>query len=177
MEQFIIRIKTIICAVLILSGLAIPVEIFGQGKFSVTGGFSTAEFLNIGVKYRIMQSQIGLSSGFIPAYSYQSFTVSGNFSYHFGGSSKFSDLHPWYGKSGLLYIVDEDAYLLDKGLYLPIQIGRNFNISNKIGINFELGLEFLLTNDRTIKKMSNAEFGVSEASSFPCFGIGCFYRL
>ena len=177
MEQYLPRIKAIIFILLIISNFATPVKLLGQGKFSITGGVSTAELLNGGIRYRIKQSQIGLSAGFIPAYSYQSLAISSNFYYHFGGSSEFSDVRPWYGKSGLLYIVDEDEYVMDKGLYLPVQIGRDFNISNKFGINFELGLSFLLTNDRAIKKIRNSEFGESEASSFPCFGIGCFYRL
>lgn len=177
MEQFLHRNNTIIFILLILSGFAFPGKLYGQGKISITGGFSTAELLNGGVQYRIKQSQIGLSAGFIPANSYQSLAISGTFCHHFAGSSKFSDLHPWYGKSGILYLVDEGEYLMDKGFYLPVLIGRDFNISNKFGINFDLGLGFLLSNDRTIKKMSTSEYGESEASSFPCFGIGCFYRL
>lgn len=161
----------------IISNFTISVKLLGQGKYSITGGFGTMESLNGGVRYRMKQCQIGLSAGSLPGYSYKSLAVSSSFCYHFGGSSKFSDLRPWYGKSGLLYIVDEDEYVMDKGLYLPVQIGRDFNISNKFGINFELGLGFQLINDRTIKKIRYSEYGESETRAFQCLGIGCFYRL
>lgn len=177
MKQFLNRIKTTSCVLLIMSAIAIPNVLFGQGKLYISGGFSTAELLNGGLRYKINQSQIGLSIGFIPVYSYKSLTLSGNFYYHFAGSSKLSDLRPWYGKSGILYLVNEDQYVLDKGFYLPFLIGRDFNISKKIGINSELGLGFLLFNERTTKKISTQEYGVSEAGSFPCFGIGCIYRI
>ena len=74
---------------------------FGQKKALISGGIGFAEMINIGVKYQVsQQSQIGLSIGMWPPsddwlFNWNSLiSISGDFYYHIGGSSEFTELSP-----------------------------------------------------------------------------------
>jgi len=177
MGELLHRIRTISFVLFIISAIVTPIKLFGQGKFSVSGGFSLPELINGGILYQIKQSQVGLNIGFYPKYSYKYIPLTANYYYHFAGSSKFSTLRPWYGKSGLMYLVDEDQYILDKSLYFPLLVGRNFNMSNHFGLNLEIGLAFLLYSDRTIKEYHEYPYGPAEVGSTPSGGFSFFYRF
>jgi hypothetical protein len=177
MGKLLHRIRTISFVLLIISSIAAPGKLFGQGKFSVSGGFSLPELLNGSVLYQLKQSQIGLNIGFYPKYSYKYIPLSAIYYYHFAGSSEFSTLRPWYGKSGLMYLVDEDQYMLDKSLYIPLLLGRNFNMSMHFGLNLEIGLAFLIYNDNTIKEYHEYPYGSPEVGSTPSGGFAFFYRF
>ncbi|MGA2408444.1 MAG: hypothetical protein ABSF81_17085 [Bacteroidales bacterium] len=150
----------------------------GQKNVNISAGFGLPELLNIGVRYQLEQVQIGLSVGSIPVKKDESiFSVSGDVFYHFGGYSKLSTRHPWYGRVGLDYLKDETETLLDKYLYLNSRIGRDFNISKKIAIEIEAGAFFRLFYNEIRKNPSNAwEFDFN-FPVLPSFGIGLSYCL
>jgi len=150
---------------------------FGQGKVNISAGFGIPELLNIGVRYQLNQVQIGLSVGSMPVEDESIISILGDVRYHFGGYSKLSSRRPWYGRVGLNYIRDETEYKIDKYIYLNSRIGREFNISNKIGIEIDAGAIFQLSNEEERKKPSsgwnlNLDFPV-----LPSFGIGLFYHF
>ncbi len=111
-------------------------QIFGQGKVSFSVGFGLPEALNISIRYQIFnQSKIGLSGGWWQ----NEISFSGDYYYHFSGSSKFSDMRPWYGRLGLNHVLDYWT-----GTYL--RVGRDFNLFKPFGISIDAGLMYNLTH-------------------------------
>lgn len=150
---------------------------FGQGKVNISAGFGIPELLNIGVRYQIEQVQIGLSVGSMPDKNESIVSIMGDVRYHFGGHSKLSTRRPWYGRVGLNYFRDETDYKIDKYLYFSSRIGREFNISNKIGIEIDAGAIFELSNDEVRKKPSSGWDFNFDFPVLPSLGIALFYRF
>lgn len=99
-------------------------EVFGQEKVNIFGGVGLPEQLVIGPRYQLDQVQVGVGIGIS---QYQK-SVSGDISYHFGGSSQKSDRRPWYLKGGLSkWISYED--LIDHQLGIYFRTGRDINFS------------------------------------------------
>src|SRR6478735_1147570 len=113
---------------------------FGQEKVNISAGVGFAEFLNVGVRYQLKQAQIGISLGSLPRKEGSLISVSGDYYGHFAGSSKLSNRRPWYGRAGLNYIRDEDSTHNDKYVYLNFRFGRDINISKKLGIQIDAGI-------------------------------------
>src|SRR5665647_1387963 len=96
----------LIMALLLCSGR----QMSGQEKINVSVGIGFLETLNVGIRYQVNQTQMGLSIGTWPSKADSRFdwnsliSISGDFYYHFGGYSEFSDLQPWYGRIGLDFI-------------------------------------------------------------------------
>jgi|SRR5665647_140065 len=131
------KLRSLSCLLLIIDFFLIPREqIFGQEKVFVSTGLGLPELLNVGIKYQISeQSKIGLSAGWWPSYSGTNISFSGDYYYHFGGSSEFSELRPWYGRVGLNWIPNwwVDSYL---------RIGRDIYVSRSLGISLDAGLMY-----------------------------------
>lgn len=152
-------------------------QLFGQEKVNISAGMGIPELLNVGVRYQLKQAQIGISFGSVPVKDESIFSVSGDVYYHFAGLTKLSNRRPWYGKVGLNYLRDETKTLLDKYLYLNLRIGRDFNISKKIGIEIDAGAIFQLFN-KTIRFQPPGGWNLDiKFPVIPSFGIGLFYRI
>jgi hypothetical protein len=130
-------------------------QIFGQKIVKEKGilkiGVGFPELINLGIIGQFGQSQIGGSIGWWPPskpglLSWDNLlSLSGDFYYHFGGLSKFSDIRPWYLKTGLNYLragKGPDNYLLN----IPLKVGRDFNIDQFTGISIDAGIAFNLNN-------------------------------
>ena len=54
-------LKQLSCFMLIITLLSSSgVQIFGQGKVSLSAGLGITELINVGIQYRIEQAQIGI---------------------------------------------------------------------------------------------------------------------
>ena len=167
------RINYILTSIIIL--LCIGNKGFAQEKVKLSVGIGIPEGLNIGVRIPIKQTQIGFSFGAWPKYGcFLSF--SGDFYMHFGGTSKFSDRHPWYSRGGFNYLHSETSTLIKKSVYFNFRIGREISISKKIGIELDIGPGFLLFHDQ-IEKTAKEIYSTYPYQVFPFFGIAVFYRL
>lgn len=158
-------------------------DLFGQEKVNLTAGLGIPELANIGVKYQNNQTQIGLSVGTLShAFSEKLFSISGDVYYHFGGFSDLTNVKPWYGRMGVNYLRDESQSSIDKYVILTTRIGRDLNISKKIGVQIDIGAMFQLYHDEIKKKpVSNGwfiEWGSGfESPVLPSLGIAIFYRI
>jgi hypothetical protein len=136
---------------LIASLLNSSEKAFGQEKTNFSVGIGLMELLNIGIKYQILdQAKIGLSIGWWPGgqYSGNLLSFSGDFYYHFAGSSKLSDLRPWYGRIGLNY----DREDLNENInwwYSYLRFGRDFYFNKKFGISMDAGLNYHFNPEAT----------------------------
>lgn len=166
--------------ILLLFGFIISNEyqVSGQEKVNISIGIGLPELMNIGACFQFNQVQIGLSVGSMPLGSSEKIiSISGDFYYHFGGSSELSNRHPWYGRIGLDYLRDETKSFIDKYLFLNTRIGRDFNISKKFGIAIDVGAVFQLSNDVIRKTPSHGMNLGIEYPVLPSLGIGLFYRI
>lgn len=150
---------------------------FGQEKVNISAGMGLPELLNLGVRYQLKQAQLGIGFGCIPIKEESVISVSGDIYYHFAGLSELSNRRPWYGRLGLNYLRDETKTLVDKYLYLNLRIGRDFNISKKIGIEIDAGAIFQLFNETKRKEPSSGWNFDFEFPILSSFGIGLFYRI
>ena len=162
------KMKTLSCIVLLVALLFSPGgKMFGQDRADLTLGVGFLEHINIGIKYQILdQAKIGLNFGWFPETDANGWLLSiqGNFYYHFFGTSKFSDLHPWYGRIGLNYLRDDYWGLGSVNWwYSHLRFGRDFYLSKKLGISIDAGFYYHLNPEKT----GNRTIG-------PSLG-GCFF--
>lgn len=148
-------------------------EVFGQKEARLSAGVGLPEALNIGFKYRINQSQVGGSVGWWPGdeesflFDYEnafSFTV--DYYYHFGGISQFSDLRPWYFRTGLNCILVDWDHSIEPLVDTFFRIGRDLYFSDKGGISLDGGFLVNLYDS-----------GNELLRILPSLSIGLFYRL
>ena len=155
---------------------------WAQKEFNFAGGYSSPEMLNVGLRMRVNQNQFGLSVGTNPGYKQENVSVSGDFYYHFGGSSSHTNLRPWYLKTGLTYMYSEDEWEQRMNLVLVPRLGREFNLTDRFGIALEAGIMIMLMSRDREKQHRPDSFsgdldligrGVLMASA----GFKVYYRL
>jgi len=149
-----------------------------QNELNVTLGAGIPEALNLGVRYQMNQTQIGVSYGTFGA---DTFSLTGDLYFHFGGASKLTARRPWYGRLGVTYLREETSVVIDKYVYLGTRIGREFNISQRIGLNIDIGAIFQLSYKEIRKEPEpNSWFAIDfgePATVLPALGVTFFYRF
>jgi len=172
---------TELCKVLLFSLFLFCISnpLIGQEKVNISTGIGLPELINVGMRYQHKQTQTGLSFGFIPQGEKESFiSVSGDFCYHFLGISKLSNRRTWFGKTGISYFRYETRSVINKSLYLNLRIGRDFNISEKFGLELGGGSIFLLHEDIMRKVPPSGGWDIKiDFSILPSMGLGLFYRI
>jgi hypothetical protein len=151
------KVKTLSCILLMITLIfSSGGQIFGQGKVSLSAGLGIPELINVGIQYRIEQAQIGIGFGYFPPSSSSSdslsflawgtlISLSGDIYYHFGKLPKSSDLidHPWYVRLGFAYSREERRDKVNSVFFLSPRIGRDINISKRVGIGIDLGINMV----------------------------------
>ncbi len=126
----------------------------GQHKTDLSLGAGFTETLNVGMRYQVLErSQIGLSIGTWPSpndwlFNWNSLiSLSGDFYYHFGGSSQYSDIAPWYIRTGIDYIRIAGESYVENNLESHLRIGRDFFLFEDIGFRLDVGIATFLLNE------------------------------
>ena len=146
-------------------------QLSGQDKVSISAGVGFTETLNIGTRYQLKQSQIGLSIGTWPSpggwlFGWKSLvSLSGDFYYHFGGPSKYSDLPPWYGRIGLDYLRIGWESDIEHNLESHLRFGRDFYVYENYGISLDAGIGYFLINATGLSQL------------LPVLGICFFWKF
>jgi len=162
-------------SVLILCFLSFGNFSFAQDKINIKVGIV---FPDIGVRYQLSQFQFGAYIGGNPFGDNETFTLSGDISYHFAGHSEFSKRKPWYLRSGYTHLKLEASTHTSKNRYLTLRIGRDLNLSDKFGFEIDLGYFHHLYHKEFYKDpILGLQNGSSETSSGIFFGFGIYYRL
>jgi len=86
-------------------------QLFGQEKINMSLGIGFPEFINVGIRYQLKQTQLGFGFGYMPIIGKiileetdnKMISILSDFYYHFGGYSEMSKRRPWYLRSGLIY--------------------------------------------------------------------------
>lgn len=152
---------------------------YGQEKVNLYVTTGVPEIINIGARYQFQQAQVGVGFFVIPHGKGTNYSISTDALIHLWGESKLSNRKPWFFKMGFTYVYNESEESIEKWTFLDTRLGRDFNISKKMGISFGLGLAFLLTYEEEIKKVSK-DWDLIDSSDWPIWpsiGITLFYRL
>ena len=67
-----------------------------QEKFNVSLGVGVPEFIHIGGRYQIRQTQLGLGMGLIPATDESLISFTADAYFHFAGTSSLSQSKLWF---------------------------------------------------------------------------------
>jgi len=178
-------LKTLSCFLLPIAFLiSTGGQLFGQGNVSLSSGIGIPELINVGMQYRIEQTQVGIGFGYLPSSSPSSDTpaiisygtlmsLSGDIYYHFGKLPKSSDLtdHPWYVRFGFAYTREERIDKDNSVFFLYPRIGRDINISKRVGIGIDLGINLIHYITDTSVPVYLSLFGL------PGAGIRVFCRI
>ena len=141
-----------------------------QDKVNISVGFGSPEVLNAGVRFQLDQTQLGFSLGTLG----NMISASGDVFYHFGGASDLSSRRSWYGRIGLNYQRDEQENFIEKFLWISPRIGRDFNISQEIGIALDAGAAFRIYHEESEKHLRRTGSIVSIFQYFPASESPCF---
>jgi len=148
-----------------------------QEKVNISAGFGYPELINVRATYQLKQTQIGLGVGSIPTANENLLSISGDVSYHFAGKSELSERRPWYVRTGFNFLCDDRLSVVDKFLYYNVRIGRDFNVSNKLGIGIDAGAIFQLFR-KTIRDDDSSGWNINfDFPVSPSFSVGVYYRI
>ncbi len=146
-------------------------------KLNLSAGTCLPELLNIGVRYQLKQTQIGISVGSLPLKEEQVVSVSLDLYYHFAGVSELAERRLWYGRVGLIHLHNETKSLIGNYLCLNTRIGKDFNLTKKMGFEVDAGVVFLLSEKETRKEPASAWSIHLKFPILPSIGLGFFYRI
>ncbi|MDX1761132.1 MAG: hypothetical protein R3218_03170 [Christiangramia sp.] len=118
-----------------------------QEQFNITGGAGLLELFHIGGKFQLDQSELGFNIGTIPSPDEGIISLQANYLYHFAGLSDLSPRRPWYLRGSLTYIRSDTKYELTKYSIVDLRIGRDFNFSEKFGVQIDLGPAYVISED------------------------------
>lgn len=168
------KIKTLL--VLLTAILFSSPFTFAQEKISIAAGFGFPELLNAGIRFNGLQKQYTLSVGTFPKKDESTLAISGDFYFHFGGHAKLSERRPWFGKAGLNFFRADTEFLIEEYVYLILSMGREFNLSKKLGMQVCIGTVFELDNEITLKGSTLWDDNVS-TPILPSLSFATFYKL
>ena len=146
----------------------------GQDNFNIAAGLGSPELINLGVRYQMGQSQIGLSVGTWFA-SYEGdnyFSVGADYYYHFEGFSNLSTRRTWYGRIGLYYYATSQTYENFEYLLLAPRLGKEFNLAPRIGMAADAGISQVLS-----RSSENSVYIDSRNDITISLGFSIFYKL
>lgn len=154
---------------------------YPQQGINVTAGIGLPELINLGLRVQFNQTQLGFSVGTFPDPEEDIYSLAADYYYHFGGSSEFTDLRPWFFKAGLEYSKSETEWEEVSYLFLVPRVGREFNISERFAIALEAGIFVILSEKEKEKRDSpesiwNFEFDFT-GSVLPAAGLNLIYRF
>lgn len=119
-------------------------------NWEVALGIGLPDYLHIGINRDIAKrSNLGFNLGYIPselATSIQ-FTLEHKLNFHY--SRKFTTLPTWYFGQRLSYSYDDNGTKIWNTVYLTPSIGRHLYITDRIGLNADLGTFIRLWERKT----------------------------
>lgn len=167
-------------AIWVILWLLAGVCIQAQKNVSLIGGAGIPEFLFIGARYQMDQVQMGGSYGYG---GHDLYSLTADFLYHFRKDSKLSTRKEWYFKLGLSHVNEKNEYTRTKTTTLQTRVGKEFNISESIGIGADVGLFFRIFENETVIKPKpnnvwdfNIDLGIFNYI-LPSLGVYMFYKF
>jgi hypothetical protein len=109
----------------------------------IAPGIGFTEMINFRLRFQVAdQARVGFSIGWWPPSTSgwigwgHLFAFTGDFYTHFGGSSEYSTLRPWFARIGINYVRDaEYSYFLP----VYVRVGRELNIDSQTAVSIDAG--------------------------------------
>jgi hypothetical protein len=136
-----------------------------QNDVSISLGAGFPELLNAGVRYEMAPVKFGAGIGT----AFTGYVLYGDFYYHFGKLSQFSKMPPWYVRANMTYWQLRKVFFIDLGkvVLLGVRVGRDFNITEEIGVSMDGGIiPFSFFSGKKIP-----------FSFIPSVGLSVYYRF
>jgi hypothetical protein len=113
-------------------------KVYSQSDLSLSLGMGFPELINAGVRYEMAPVKFGAGIGT----AFTGYALSGDFYYHFGNLSQLSNMPPWYVRANLTYWQLRKVFFMDLGkvVFLGFRVGRDFNITEEIGVSIDGGI-------------------------------------
>jgi hypothetical protein len=157
-----------------------PTNLVAQERINLSAGVGFTESLNIGVRYQIKQSQVGLLVGSLfenlfDKSNTRRIYISGTFQQHLFGLSKYSERKPWFLKLGTTYERAFSDVVVENMGYWNLAFGRDMNLSNRLGFAVSAGISSraIYTNNIPNTCCLTQETG----AIYPGFEMYFFYRF
>ncbi len=164
--------------------LILPLRAYTQKPPILAIGVGFPEFTHLSVRLPFEKIQIGLSCGralgvYSNADKPQPISISADLRYYCGGKARYVERQPWYGKLGLSFNRSESTEYRRDFIFLNPRIGREFNLTPRLGLELDWGVSILLKHVRT-RKMPQGPLLNDYTIDLPVFtGISTslFFRL
>jgi hypothetical protein len=154
------------------------IQVSGQSSLNLHVGAGNPELFHIGVRYHVDILQMGVSLGFVGKSSY---SVTGEFLYHFGKFQDLSMRKRMYARIGSSYLKEKNEYEIFTSFTIHTRIGREFIINDRMGVGLDGGLMFRIIEEKTVIKPRtgwgiNFDLGILEYV-LPAFGVYIYCRI
>jgi hypothetical protein len=120
----------------------------GFRHMKIYAGIGVPEFAGLAAGVENGPVEIRVGAGILPLPDEQLWSVYGDLSYHFAGSSVHTPARPWYARPGILYMEETSSKWEDRYVYLSLRVGRCFNINPRWGIEVDAGIGKELSYER-----------------------------
>ncbi len=148
------KILNLTALILILSSAAIKAQII-KSKLDIVGGLSAREYLHLGLRYQytdITQLGVYVGSDLELRGDEKINTYCVDNQVHFGKLSFHNNRPVWYARQGFTYSInnlgDQETR---KYSYIDLSLGREFALSNRLGVNIDLGMVIQFREYRDVK--------------------------
>lgn len=154
------------------------IQVSGQSSLNLHVGAGNPELLHVGVRYHVDVLQLGASIGFIVNSTY---TINGEFLYHFGKFQDLSMRKRAYARIGGCFMKQNGDYEIVKSFKIHTRLGREFVLNERMGIGLDGGLVFRIFEEKTIIAprtglQINFDLGILEYV-LPALGVYVYYRI
>jgi hypothetical protein len=144
----------------------------------VTAGIGFIDLTHAGVKLEIKQFQAGFTVGNALIDKKVVYTSSLDLYYHFAGKSKEVKVKPWYIRAGMNYYKNETLLSRNDIWFMKARLGREFNLSKRIGFFAEGGAVILVIHTYKDKDPNDdTENRIDFTPYQPSMAAGMFYRF
>lgn len=150
--------------------------VLSQEKIGISAGFGFPELLNAGIRLHGKQSQFGLTYGSLPIKDESTHSFAADVYFHFGGTAKLSPRKPWFVRFSLNHFRNESIYLIEQYTYFTPAMGREMNISKRVGFQIHAGTAIQLYEHIVDKQPSGWDLHIS-IPILPSFGVATFYKI
>lgn len=155
-------------------------SVLAQDKaLDLVAGYGFPEMLHIGFNASISaRSTLGFNAG-ARASGFEAVQVTIDHQFNVASSKKFEARPTWYFGDRLTYFHQDNSARVWRVLYLTPVIGRHMNISDRFGLNIDLGIYIILWEKSNRCSAGCDVYGREEFTDFfsPSGRLQVFYRI
>lgn len=148
-----------------------------SNKARVVLGAGVPEYLHTGFGYEVSTKNLLTASfGILPSIN-KIWVLTLDYSLFLDQSKKFENAATWYVGQKISYQLSKSNTAKWQNVFLGLDLGRQFNVSKSIGINFESGIGYVLI-DRSVYSDGGMDDSLKQSARFfPDLNLELFFRF